>query len=577
MLKIAVIRDAASDTWLRFSNPREQLVATELDDVRPLVSSLEAAVEADDCYAVGYLGYESAPAFDEALSSHERGELPLVCFGLFGAPEALSTLPQFEAPEKPLQWKLETEHADYLDRVARVKAEIAEGNTYQVNYCIRQHTTDVPDAWEWFCRFAVEAPYAAYFDCGNFAVVSASPELFFSLNGQHLTCRPMKGTANRGVNLATDLKRGHELLASAKDRAENVMITDMIRNDLGRVATPGTVVAESLYDLERYPTVWQMTSSVSAQTDAPFADIVAALFPCASVTGAPKTASMKLIKALEDSPREVYTGAIGYLAPGRQATFSVAIRTAWVNLQTRVARYGVGSGLVWDSVAEDEYAECLTKARVLERSAAQRDFRLLETLRFTPTERYFLLDEHVERVKSSAAYFGFLCDEDQVRQTLDLAVQDFASQPSRVRLLLDRAGAIDIEHQPLIVDSKESAWQLKLARDAVDAANPFLYHKTTHREVYEQALASVEDCDDTLMWNADGYVTETTIANVLFALDGEWFTPPIRCGLLAGTYRARLLREGKIGERLIHKDEIDRFDRVELINAVRGRFAATIG
>lgn len=575
MLKYAVIRDSATRRWLRFSQPVRQFVVHELDALREVLASVEQQVDQEQRFAVGYLSYEASPAFDDALRTHAPGELPIACFSIFDAPQEQTSLPRDMGDSDAPQWSLSTSREAYLSSVADVKAQIAAGNTYQVNLTMRQFAQECRDAWSFFCRFAVEAPYATYIDCDDFAVVSASPELFFSLDGEVITCRPMKGTARRRPTLATDKEAADALFRSEKDRAENVMITDMIRNDLGRIAIPGSVETTSLYDIEKYPTVWQMTSTVTARTNSGLDGILEALFPCASVTGAPKAASMGLIADLETSPREVYTGALGYWGPQRQATFSVGIRTASVNKRSGEASYGVGSGIVWDSVPADEYAECLAKARVLARSEGDRQFQLLETLFWSPADSYTLLDEHMERLASSARYFGFACDPAAVTDRLRTATARFPKRGQRVRLLVDASGDIGIENSDLSA-SLSRPMRVRLAAQAVSADDTFLYHKTTRRKVYDDALAAVADCDDVLLWNEDGFVTETTIANVLVQVGDTWITPPVSCGLLAGTCRTHLLKRGEIEERLIHKDDLVTGQSFTLINAVRGRFDAAL-
>jgi para-aminobenzoate synthetase/4-amino-4-deoxychorismate lyase len=354
------------------------------------------------------------------------------------------------------------------------------------------------------------------------------------------------------------------------------MIADMVRNDLGRIATPGSVAVDSLYALEKYPTVWQMTSTVRASSDAGIGEIVAALFPPASITGAPKAASMALIEKLEDAPREIYTGCIGYFRPERKAQFSVAIRTAQVDARTGTATYGVGGGIVWDSDADDEYDECLSKSRVLSRSAAGTDFQLLETLRWTPRNGYFLLHEHLDRLQSSADYFDFQHERITVERALSELAATFGESSRRVRLLMDRNGDVKLSHLPLPEMNSAKPWRLRLASRPIDKNDPFLYHKTTRRTMYEQAREAATDCDDVLLWNSDGFITESTIANVLLRVGDRLVTPPVECGLLAGTLRGEWLRQGKAREQKIHVDALTDFGSLQLLNSVRGLFPASL-
>ena len=423
------------------------------------------------------------------------------------------------------------------------------------------------------------AGYGAYVENGRsangrYSIASASPELFFALDGDKLHSKPMKGTAVRGRTLAEDDANADWLAASVKNRAENVMIVDMIRNDMGQVADIGSVQTPRLFEIERYPTVLQMTSTVTAQTDAPIADIIAAMFPCASITGAPKKRTMGLIKQLEPSPRGIYTGAIGFIAPNRQVQFNVAIRTVLLDRQEKRAIYGVGGGIVWDSTAEDEYAECKVKAKVL--GAKRPFFSLLESLLWEPDGGYVLLDYHLDRLRDSARYFGFQqtaaepveaiagFDFDKLNRRLEQTSAELV-EASKVRLLLAQDGAITITHAP--VTPLPDPARVVFAETAVFRDNIWLYHKTTHRSVYDNARNP--DYDETILWNEDGEVTEATSANIVVEIGGELFTPPIESGLLAGTFRRWLLTNSKIKERILTKQLLRESNAIYLINSVR--------
>jgi para-aminobenzoate synthetase/4-amino-4-deoxychorismate lyase len=386
----------------------------------------------------------------------------------------------------------------------------------------------------------------------------------------------MKGTAARGMTLDDDLLVKQTLYDSIKNRAENVMVTDMLRNDMGRIAEPGSVAVSSLYDVVKYPTLWQMTSTVVAKTHASVSEIFAALFPCASITGAPKASSMAIIAELETSPRDIYTGAIGYFGPDRQAQFSVAIRTALVDKSSDDATYGVGGGIVWDSNSDDEYRECLSKAKVLATTAADTDFEILETLLWDSDESWFLLDLHMQRLCDSAAYFDFEIDRSAIESELAIMPSRFPSEKHRVRLLLNRRGEISLTDTPLPTGVDSLVKNVRLAASPVDASNVFLYHKTTQRTVYEQALQSVGECDDVILWNRDGFITESSTANVVVEVDGEQVTPPVSCGLLGGTFRQWLIQRGEISERVVHVDELLKAERFTLINSIRGRMNARL-
>lgn len=569
-----VLHEPGQNRWLRFRHPVTICAAHAIEDVLPTLREVEGRVECDGLHAAGFISYEAAPAFDPALrTQHDNADFPLVWFGLYNDPEVLDELPAPSGEASIPEWSASVSDPDYAEAIKRVRAYIAAGDTYQVNYTFRLRAPAPERPWELFLQLVdAQGPgHAAFIDTGDWAICSASPELFLALDGEVLTSRPMKGTIGRGARLRDDLEQRARLHASEKDRAENVMIVDMVRNDLGRVARQGTVEVSDLFKVERYPTLWQMTSTVSCATDAPLADVLAATFPPASITGAPKARTMEIIAELEDTPRRVYTGAVGFIAPGRRAQFNVAIRTVLVDKRGKNAEYGVGGGIVWDSGDAAELAECRTKALILK---PWPEFRLLESLLWTPQDEagdvdsFFLLDLHLKRLAESSVYFGFRRDFHGLVEALLAEEAGFPPRPQKVRVLVARDGTYTIEAAD--VPPLPDPYRLRLAARPIDSSDLFLYHKTTHRRAYDDASAAVDGADDVLLWNERGEVTESCIANVAVELDDELLTPPVECGLLAGTYRAELLRQGRVKERVIHLDDLPRCSKVFLMNAVRG-------
>ncbi|MHB9110206.1 MAG: aminodeoxychorismate synthase component I [Armatimonadota bacterium] len=554
--------------WLRFASPERVVIAARPAQVLEALHEIETAVDRG-WYAAGMLSYEASPAFDEAFVTHAPGPLPVLWFGLYREPEVLSHLPAAEGQFHVTRWLPSVSQETYRAAIARVKEYIAAGDTYQVNYTLRMRSAFGGDPWSLFTALhrAQRGAYSACLDLGRHVICSASPELFFRLSGQEIVTRPMKGTAPRGLSWPDDEARARELQASEKNRAENVMIVDMIRNDLGRIARTGTVKVRSLFDIERYPTLLQLTSTVAAETAVPVSEVFRALFPCASITGAPKVRTMEIIAELEDSPRGVYTGCIGWWAPGRQAQFNVAIRTVHVDREAGRVEYGVGGGIVWDSVDRDEYRECEVKACVL--YAESPEFRLLETLLWIPGRGYFLLDRHLRRLADSGRYFGFRVDVEEIRMRLEAAAAELTAQRHRVRLLVDEEGGAQIETYPLSRAFPREPWKVALASTPVDPRDRFLYHKTTHRAVYDAARAEHPGCDDVILYNERGEVTESALANIIVRFGNDLITPPVECGLLAGTYRAHLLDRGCLREGIITLDDLHRADAVYLINSVR--------
>lgn len=568
-----ILRDVSFNQWLRFESPREIIQAHALAEILPALERVENFVNQHNGYAAGFISYEAAPAFDSALPTHTPQDFPLLWFGLYDTP-AIVQSPDNAHKALDYNWSPNISRETYNAAIARVREHIARGDTYQVNYTMRLRAEFHDDAWDLFLRLVRAQPnsYAAFIDTGRYAICSASPELFLKRDGNALTMKPMKGTAPRGRFLREDRERANWLHHSEKNRAENVMIVDMARNDLGRIADVGSVHVARLFETERYPTVWQMTSTVNATSDASFVEILRATFPCASITGAPKARTMQIISELETEPRRVYTGAIGFLAPQRRAQFNVAIRTALVDREQQIAEYGVGGGIVWDSEASDEYAETRHKARVL--TEAPQEFSLIESLRWMPDEGYWLLEYHVRRLRDSADYFDFAFDETRVLMELERSVRTLPRVGHKVRLVLARDGALNVSAAPL--ETMREPVQLALAQTPVNSSDRFLFHKTTRRAMYDAALVQRGDADDVLLWNERGEITETCAANIVVQFGDEFFTPPLECGLLGGTLRAHVLEQGKIRERVTLWNELIDARALFRINSVRGWQAAML-
>jgi para-aminobenzoate synthetase / 4-amino-4-deoxychorismate lyase len=570
----------------RFVDPVEELVATTLDDVSAVIAGAEARAR-DGRWVAGFVAYEAAPALDPALAVRpaERGSafasLPLAWFGVFGAREELEPPSPAadgegdEGDEGRGGWSASVARAGYVGAVERIRELVASGRTYQVNHTLRMRTRLPGDLDAVYADLvlAQRGGFGADLSAAGFRVLSASPELFFRWEDGRLFTRPMKGTARRGRWPAEDEAAAERLRSSAKDRAENAMIVDLLRNDLGRIAVPGSVAADPLFEVERFETVWQLTSTISARVPerTSLLDVFGALFPSGSVTGAPKVASMRAIAELEDSPRGVYTGAIGFLAPPGsgepRAVFNVAIRTVVVDERTREAEYGVGAGITFGSDGDAEFDEVEAKSRVLvERRPA---FALFETLAWLPGEGYRHLEEHVARLAGSARYFGFAFDVTATRTLLEKAAAD-APGAVRVRLTLARTGATTFEAAPVSLEPGGPVRVALVEDRPVDPGDVWLFHKTTRRGAYERRRELRPDADDVLLVNARGRVTESTIANLAVRLDGVWWTPPIGDGLLPGTYRDVLLREGTLRERSVTVAEVRAARELALVSSGRG-------
>jgi para-aminobenzoate synthetase / 4-amino-4-deoxychorismate lyase len=633
--------DAANHHSYIFLNPTRILTATTPDEIPALFAQIETALS-EGLHIAGYLSYECNAHFEPTLrvphsyaaSSRMGGEaetldpntLPLAHLAAYPAPivfnhatglvlnpapplnsvilsEARSAQPKDPdaldhattlGPFRPVSPTstapilahptLRIPDADYLAAIEKIKAYIAAGDTYQVNFtdAITFPTTLSPATLFTALSQTQSVAYAAFLNLDHHQILSLSPELFFRIDAStnKITTRPMKGTMPRGLDTTEDTAAALRLQRDEKNRAEHVMIVDLLRNDLGRICTPGSVHVEDLFAVERYQTLLQMTSTISAtlRPRTTFYDIFAAMFPCGSVTGAPKIRTMQIIRELEAHPRGVYTGAIGFIAPDRSATFSVAIRT--LVLQNNEAHMGVGGGIVADSIPEDEHREALLKASFLTRT--HQPFELIETILFD--QHYARLSLHLDRLESSAHYFDFICD----RTSVEAQLRAFARfldprQRHRVRLLLAPDGTVDLTSQPLTENPPTVT--VTLSPHRTNSADPFLRHKTTNRHLYNEELNRVraEGFDEVLFLNERGEPTEGAISNIFIEQveaqaqvirDGPsrvLLTPPLSSGVLPGVMRRHLLATlPNVEERTLTLADLEPPNTLWLCNSVRG-------
>jgi len=556
----------------RFDGPAKVVTARTPAEVVLALREVELAVE-QGRHAAGFVSYEAASGLNSDLPPAGPGDLPLVWFGIFderhecapGTVTAENGGCTISPPETAIG------RAPYRDAVESIRRAIARGETYQVNFTTRQRFgfSGAPFAlYRRMCR-SQQAPFCAWIDTGCHRILSASPELFFSLKNGLLAMRPMKGTAPRAAHAAADLAEREQLAASPKERAENLMIVDLVRNDLSAIAETGSVTVTSLFDVETYPTVHQMTSTVTARPrpGTGLTDIFRSLFPCGSVTGAPKRRTMEIIRDLEQEPRGVYCGAIGYLSPGREAVFSVAIRTVVLDMAAQTGELGLGSGITWDSEAGAEYRECLTKGDFLQREPP--GLGLIETVR-CDSDGFLLLERHLRRLATSAAYFGFRHDSGSLRIRL-AELRKKLRGVHKVRILLAAEGEPALEAEPLAQPpSSDSPGMIAVAHMRVDSSDPFLFHKTTRRERYDEERRRYPDCVDVVFLNERGEVTEGSYNNIVISRHGELLTPALSCGLLPGVLREELIEAGGIREAVLTPADLQDADTLWLINSVRG-------
>jgi len=561
--------DPDRNRWLNFKNPARIIKSYATDEVNDILSGLQDAVN-QGYYAAGFISYESAPAFDDAFKSYPPGDFPLVWFGLFPDSEESQDLHISSTGGCNVgEWHPEISAEEYAAAIAVIRDHLEQGNTYQVNFSYRQRAEFSGDPMALFYRMVnLRNPfYSAYIDIGSQVICSASPELFFLKENGQVISRPMKGTTKRGRTLQEDGELAKTLYHSEKNRAENVMIVDMIRNDLGRVAKTGTVKVPELFTVEKHQNVWQMTSTVECRTDASIRDVFQALFPCASITGAPKVSTTKIIAELEKSPRNIYTGGAGFITPDGKSQFNVAIRTALVDKINGIVEYGTGGGIVWDSVPEEEYAESVLKTGVLY-STSQR-FRLFESLLWEPEDGFFLQDYHYQRMTDSADYFDFPFDERKWKTALESLKSEMPSETCKVRIVLDETGEFSTDFVPLKNKPVNSPVCVKLAENPIDETNRLLYHKTTCRDMYTSIKDSMQNCDDVIFRNSKSEITESTRANIVVKRHGELLTPPVESGLLPGTFRQWLLDNEKIREKIITVNMLKEAEELWLINSVQ--------
>lgn len=585
-------------------DPETVLTAVRPEEVLPALAEAEAWRSRG--YAVaGFVAYEAGFALDRAFDE-EKGVSPPVsllwlgvfpgylCFdhlarrwraagrAAFPPPDRLRAIapplsaasirPRFSIPRK-----------EYFRKVEEVRRAIARGEVYQANLTGSFSFPAETDPFSLYLRLrAVQpVPYGAFLRTQRECIVSQSPELFFRVRGERIEVRPMKGTAPRGLTEAENHRAAKALRADPKNRAENVMIVDLLRNDLGRVCEIGSVRVPRLFEVQRFSTVLQMVSTVTGRLKAKttLADLFRALFPCGSVTGAPKIAAMRLLHRLEAAPRGVYTGAIGILLPGGDTTFSVAIRTAVV--REGQVEAGAGGGIVWDSKPQAEYREVLQKARYLVEPPIV--FELIETFLFVPDIGFRFLSDHLRRLAGSARYFGFRFRREKILAALDAAARGAkpGDAPSKVRLFLSRNGLVSVELLPLPASPAPGRpWRVALSNKRVFSRDPFVRHKTTNRGWRDEQLRKAREAgfDEILFLNERGEVTEGAITNLFVESGGTLATPAPSCGLLEGIMRGCLLAKHprRAREGILFPEDLGKAGRILLTNSVRGEVPATV-
>jgi para-aminobenzoate synthetase / 4-amino-4-deoxychorismate lyase len=577
--------DLRSGTALRCPAPDRILVAEHPGEVVGVLAEVERATDAGR-WAFGYVAYEAAAGLDRHLPVHAATPLgmPLAWFGICDEPipvppiDAAAMAPTGRPAPGGAQWEPTWTASGHAAQVERIRERIAAGDAFQCNLTVRMAGRVAGDPLDLYRDLALgqRGAHNAYLDLGRFVVASASPELFFERRGDEVLLRPMKGTARRGRDRDEDVRLAAELRASTKERAENVMIVDLMRNDIGRVAEVGSVDVPALCTVERYETVLQLTSDVTARLrpGTGLVDLFRALFPCGSVTGAPKASSMGIIRALEPEPRGVYCGAIGLVGPPDApvaARFNVAIRTVVADRATGEAVYGTGGGITWSSAAAAEHDEVLVKAAVLR--ARPRQFELMETMRFEPDRGLRNADRHLRRLADSAEHLGFRLDLGAARDALAARLAGESAARVRVRLRRDGTLTVDVDALPV---TTAGPVLLGLDDEPIDPGESWLYHKTSMRKPYDRRRERRPDVDDVIMVNRNGELTEATRATLALLDGGQWWTPPVESGCLPGVERARLIALGVLREKALRRDDLDRAQGLAVVSSLRGWREAVI-
>jgi para-aminobenzoate synthetase/4-amino-4-deoxychorismate lyase len=580
--------DPSNMRSLLFLDPVQTIAAYTLEEVPALFQRIEQAL-AEGFYAAGFLSYECGYHFERFQHvTLTRQSLPLAWFGIYPKPLIFDhETGHFEGDPPPLladepikkpastfaeRVTLAISQEDYTAKIERIKQYIAAGETYQVNFTSNVSVPAEISSDAAFATLLNQQPvaYSAFLNIDGHQILSLSPELFFRIEQGRIITRPMKGTMPRGLDSVEDVQAAIRLQSDEKNRCEHVMIVDLLRNDIGRICEMGSVQVDDIFSVETYQTLLQMTSTVSGtlRPGLRYYDIFKGVFPSGSITGAPKIRTMEIIHELEESPRGIYTGSIGYMAPGGTAAFNVAIRT--LDLHKGEAHMGVGGGIVADSDPEDEYRECLLKAEFLIRP--RRDFQLIETMLWNSEFR--LLSMHLDRMGSSAGYFGFTLDRAAITEQVIAESLSFESEVLyRVRLLLAEDGKLTISHAKHIANVASQTGHIHLSSERTSSTDVFLRHKTTQRKLYDSQYAKCreEGFDEVIFLNEKDEVTEGAISNIFIRKAGELFTPPLRSGVLPGVFRRHILEtEDTAKELALTLEDLESADGIYLCNSLRG-------
>ena len=554
-----------------FSNPVKILTANSAAEVVPLLAELEETLETGS-FAAGFIAYEAAPAFDHAFNTFPSEDFPVALVSIYKeAPQSFSVFPD-SGDNLSLDFEPETSHDEYCAALERIARDIVEGNIYQANFTFRNYAPAVAEPEKFFLSLVKRhpVPYPAFFNTGEFKILSLSPELFLEKIGRLVMSSPMKGTARRHPDAASDKAVAEWLAADPKNRAENLMIVDMVRNDFGRFCMPGSIRVAPLFQVDSYHTVHQMISTVHGEADTKknLCDILQATFPPASITGAPKISAVNIIRREEQSPRKVYTGAMGCFMPGGDFCLNVAIRTLLCSADR--TELGIGSGIVYDSEAESEWQEALLKSHFINYSIP--DFMVLETMLLEKRGGIKYLSEHLVRAESTQRYFGRHWNRAAVDNALSGINEQF--EQARLRLLIAPDCSAEVEIYPLNAAGwGKASIKVQVSREKVDSSDVFLYHKTTNRDFYNRHFHDAHEngFDEVIFFNERNELTEGAISNIFLRHGSQWSTPLLTCGLLPGIWREKMMHELNAVEKVLYSEDLKNADEIIIGNSVRGK------
>ena len=575
-----------NQTTFLFWKKAGKIKCTHQDQIKVSLVEIKKAQKAG-YHLVGYFSYELGYFLQPILKQYAPSQInfPLINLYIFSEVRSLnaSEINNFLSPFSDssncsfiYDLKVGLSGPEYFKKIKKIKTLIKEGDTYQVNFTTKSHFSFTGGTLNLYknLRKNQKVEYGGFFNFDEHQILSFSPELFIKKEGTKIYSKPMKGTLKRGSDEVEDKKLKSQLQNEIKTRAENVMIVDLIRNDLGQISNTGSVKVKKLCQIEEYETLFHLTSTVESKVnkDLEWIEILTSLFPCGSVTGAPKINTMKIISQLESEPRGVYSGALGYITPENDFCFNVSIRTCVLHSESK-AEMGIGSGIIWDSKATEEYKETLLKAQFL--TNLNLKFRILESLLLQEDGNILYLEEHLERMQKSAFVFGFPFSKNVFQAKLIAFAEDVTSSTEhKLRVELSLSGEFEINYKPILQEKQHKVSYIKISHLKVDKSDIFRFHKTTRRNLFEKAqqLFKEEDLYDFLFLNREGELTEASRHNVFIQKKNIWYTPPVDVGLLNGIMRQKILSDTKKRTKIqvLKPEDLEEADAIYLTNSVRG-------